>query len=671
MSETNPLLQIHLPILFDQIRPEHVGPAIRALIGEASARIDDIASARARTYENTLGTLDAATEPLDHAMSIVRHLEAVATTPELRQAYNEVQPEVSAFYSSIPLNPALWIALKEFEATEEARSLTGVRQRFLVKTIDSFRRHGADLDATGKKRLSEIDVELGSITTRFAQNVLDSTAQFEYVITDESRLAGLPPTAIAAARQSAESKGIEGWRFSLQGPSYLAVMTYLDDGVVREHFYRAFNRRATEPERNNGPVIRRVLELRREKAKLLGYADFGDFALADRMAKTGDAALKFVEDLETKTAQYFAAENEALVAFAGRELEPWDVAYYAEKQRTAQFDFQEEDLRPYFQLSQVVAGLFDLVNRLYGVRVVETAPVPVWHPDTRHYEIRDEDGSVLGSFYADWFPRETKRQGAWMDAFLTGQIVEGKWRPHVGLMCGNLTSPLKDTPSLLTHREVETIFHEFGHLLHHLLSKVEVRTLAGTSVAWDFVELPSQIMENWCWERESLDLFARHWQTGEPIPDELFQKMRRARAFRGANNQMRQLGFATVDLSLHIAYDPVQDGDPISYSRRILQRFASAPLPENYAMIASFTHLFADPIGYGAGYYSYKWAEVLDADAFSRFRDGGLFSRKVGAEFRDRILSKGDSEDPAVLYRSFMGRDPDPVALLRRLGLVA
>jgi oligopeptidase A len=293
----------------------------------------------------------------------------------------------------------------------------------------------------------------------------------------------------------------------------------------------------------------------------------------------------------------------------------------------------------------------------------------VWDPQVKFYNIHDENGAYLGGFYADWYPRENKRGGAWMDALITGGPAGDDFKPHLGLICGNLTPPVGIKPALLTHREVETIFHEFGHLLHHLLSRVEIRSLAGTSVAWDFVELPSQIMENWCWEREALDLFARHWQTGELVPDELFQKMKRARTFRAANGQMRQLGFSFIDLLLHIRYSPERDGGPVEYARRVLQQFSPAPLPPNHAMIAAFTHLFSSPVGYGAGYYSYKWAEVLDADAFTRFRDNGIFSREVGMDFRANILSKGDSEDPAELYKKFMGREPDPSALLVRSGL--
>jgi oligopeptidase A len=316
-----------------------------------------------------------------------------------------------------------------------------------------------------------------------------------------------------------------------------------------------------------------------------------------------------------------------------------------------------------------VDGLWNLVNRLYGIRVSEELHVPAWDPQVKFYNIHDENGAFLGGFYADWYPRENKRGGAWMDALITGGPLGEEFKPHLGLICGNLTPPVGDKPALLTHREVETIFHEFGHLLHHLLSRVEIRSLAGTNVAWDFVELPSQIMENWCWEREALDLFARHWRTGEPAPDELFQKMKRARTFRAANGQMRQVGFAFIDLLLHIRYSQERDGDPVEYARRLLQDFSPAPLPPKHAMIAAFTHLFSSPVGYGAGYYSYKWAEVLDADAFTRFRDNGIFSREIGTEFRTNILSKGDSEDPAELYKKFMGREPDPSALLVRSGL--
>jgi oligopeptidase A len=662
----NPLLDIQFRVPFDKIQAKDIEPAIEELIADASRQLEEtIASDR------PLHALDTMTERLDLAMSVIRHLESVATTPELRAAYNAVQPKVSAFYSSIPLNEGLWKSIQRYAATEEARQLTGTMKRFLTKTIDSFKRHGAELGPEGKKRLQEIDVALAETTTKFSENVLDSTNEYDITVTEEDRLKGLPPTAIAAARAAADAKGQNGWRFTLQAPSYIAVMTYLDDAGIREQLYRAYNTRGTAAgpggaARDNRELIAKILGLRNQKAQLLGFRDFSDFVLEDRMAHTGEHAQSFLEDLRQKTEPRFREENRDLETFAGRELAAWDVGYYAEKERAALYDFDEEELRPYFPLERVTTGMFDIFGRLLGIRVTEEHGVPVWDPQVKCYGIRDAStDAFLGSFYADCYPRENKRGGAWMDALITGNPAERQ--PHLGLICGNLTPPVDGKPALLTHREVETIFHEFGHLLHHLLSRVEVRSLAGTSVAWDFVELPSQIMENWCWERESLDLLARHWETGATIPEELFQKMKRAKTFRAANAQMRQLGFGYVDLALHREWDG--KAEVIEYSREMLQKFSPAPLPPDHAMIAAFTHLFAGPVGYGAGYYSYKWAEVLDADAFTRFRKEGVFNERVGHDYREKILARGDSEDPAELYRSFMGRDPDPRALLERAGL--
>jgi oligopeptidase A len=674
----NPLAEIRFRVPFDEIRAEHVEPAIDLLLEEARRKQAELAqSSGERTFENTLLALEELTEKLEYAVSIAHHLEGVATYPELRAAYNAVRPKVSLYQTNIVLDPGLWRVLKEYAATEEAKDLQGTRKRFLKKTLDGFRRHGAELDESGKKRLQEIDIELAQLTTKFSQNVLDATNAFELVINDESRLAGLPPSAVEAARESAKSKNVDGWRFTLQAPSYLAVMTYMDDRETREQLYRAFMRRATEGDLDNRGIITRILELRHVKAELLGFPDFADLVLDDRMAHTGERARRFLDDLSERTRSRFEQENRELAKFRAElegpdapALEPWDVTYYAEKQRARLYDFDEEALRPYFQLDQVVAGMFELVRRLYGIQVVEERSVPTWNPEVKYYRILDEDGTLLGCFYADWFPRENKRDGAWMDAFLTGLPAAEGFKPHLGLICGNLTPPVGDKPSLLTHREVETVFHEFGHLLHHCLSRVEIRSLAGTNVAWDFVELPSQIMENWCWERESLDLFARHYQTGETIPDDLFRKMKRAQTFRAANAQMRQLGFGILDLTFHTVYSPSKDGDVLAFSRKLLQPFSPAPLPPDYGMIAGFTHLFASPVGYAAGYYSYKWAEVLDADAFTRFQEYGIFSPDMGRSFREKVLARGDAEDPADLYRGFMGRDPDISALLRRSGLI-
>jgi len=671
----NPLLAVEFQIPFDRIRSEDVEPAVDQLIAAARAEIDRLAASQEpRTFENTLLALERITENLEFAIGVAGHLESVATTPELRAAYNAAQPKVSEFFSSIPLNAGVWKQIKAYAETPEARELSGVRARFLQKTMDSFRRSGAELDDAGKKRLQEINVELTRLTTKFSENVLDSTNSFELYIEDEHELSGLPPSAREAARESARSKGREGWRFTLQGPSYIAAMTYLDARHIREQLYRAYNTRATKDPYDNRGLIPSILALRLEKAQMLGYRDFSDLVLEDRMARRGAEAEKFVQTLREKTEHAFVEENKELLEFMFSRtgdrfaaMEAWDVAYWAEKLRQERYEFDEEELRPYFPFPRVVEGMFELVRRLYGITVREEKDVPAWDPAVTFYSIHDADSALLGGFYADFYPRENKRGGAWMDSLITGHPPGGK--PHLGVICGNVTPPVGNKPALLTHREVETLFHEFGHLLHHLLSRVEIRSLAGTHVAWDFVELPSQIMENWCWEREALNLFARHYETGEPIPQDLFEKMKRARTFRSANAQMRQLGFATLDLSLHRHYSVKPEGDVIEYAYKILNGFAPVDLPRGYAMAAAFTHLFSDPVGYGAGYYSYKWSEVLDADAFTRFAQEGVFSSDAGRDFREKILARGDSEDPAALFRSFLGRDPRPDALLERLGL--
>ncbi len=681
MPQNNPLLNLDFRIRFDQFQADQVMPALDILLAEANQALEVLARPDfgPRTFDNTLAVLDLVTERLEDAMSLVRHLEGVATTPELRAAYNEAEPRVSEFLSSIPLNPGLWKAIKEVAAGGEVPGLNPVRRRYLKKSVDGFRRHGAELDDEGKRQLQEVEVELSRITTKYSENVLDSTNAFEYVITEESQLAGLPPSAIAAAKQSAEAKGLAGWRFNLQGPSYTAILTYLDDAGIREHFYRANMRRAAAPPFDNRELVERILALRHQKAHLLGYFNFADLVLEDRMSKRGARALEFLVELAAHTLDRFGHENRDLLAFR-RKLEgdlapdpqPWDVGYYAEKLRHERYDFDEEELRPYFPLPQVVRGMFALTESLFGIQVVERPGVPVWHADVRCHDILDRDGTLLGSFYSDWHPRETKRGGAWMDALRTGA---GNTKPHIGLICGNLTEPIGGAPALLTHREVETVFHEFGHLLHHCLSRVELRSLSGTNVAWDFVELPSQIMENWCWEKVALDLFARHYQTNEPIPAGLFAKLKRARTFRAANVQMRQLGFGIVDLELHIdfeakSYREKTGGDVIQFAREMMQVYTPADLPPDHATICSFTHLFSSPVAYGSGYYSYKWAEVLDADAFGRFKEEGVLNPAVGQAFRENILEKGDSEDPADLYRAFRGREPDQRALLDRSGLL-
>jgi oligopeptidase A len=669
----NPLLSLGQNIPFDAIDATHVEPAIKTLLAEGEAALAALeGDPNPPDYASSLGALEKATERLELAMNVVEHLESVATTPALREAYNAVLPDVSAFWSSIALRDGLWRRLKDFAATPEAAGLDATRRRFLHKTLDEFRRNGADLEPAAKEQLKAIDRELSLLSNRFSQNVLDATNAFELVVEDESRLSGLPESAREAAKESAAAKGKAGYRFTLQAPSVTAVLTYADDSGLRETIWRAFNQRAARGEHDNRPLIGRLLELRKEKARLLGFSHFADFLLEDRMAKTGEAAQRFVRELTDKTRAAFEREKRELFEFrkklegeAAPELSPWDVGYYAEKLRKERFALDEEELRAYFSAEQALSGAFAVAERLYGVRIEPRQGLSVWDPAVRVYSIVDADGSPLGTFYVDLYPRENKRGGAWMH----GLVAAVPPAPNLAVFCTNASPPSGGKPSLLLHRDVETLFHEFGHLLHHCLSKVSVRSLAGTRVAQDFVELPSQIMENWCSEQDALNLFARHYESGQPIPAVLLERLRAARTFRAANAQMRQLGFAAVDLALHIDYDPARDGDVMPYARRILAEYAASELPDDYGMLASFLHLFAHPVGYAAGYYSYKWAEVLDADAFSRFKREGIFDRKVGGEFRERILAQGDSRDPMELFESFMGRKPRVEALLERQGL--
>jgi len=684
---TNPFLDPAFCIRWSELTPEHIAPAIETALQRAEAAIAAIGAqpVEAVSYESTFLALEKATEELNVAWGKVGHLQSVADAPALRAAYNEMLPKVSAFYARIPLDQALWSRLKALAARPEATALTGVHRRFRDETLADFRQAGADLPEAARQRLEAIQSELAQLTQKYAENVLDATNAFELVVTDESRLRGIPAHAQAAARRSAEAKGQgtaerPAWRFTLHQPSLEPVMTYADEAELRRELWQAAAQVGATDAHDNAGLIRRILELRAEKAAVLGKGDFADLVLERRMAKTGAAALAFIADLERRAMPAFQRECRELEEFKARRtgaaagpLAPWEVAYWAEKLRQEQFAFDEEQLRPFFPLDRVVEGMFALVQRIFGVQVIPRAAgaVEVWHPEVSYYDLRDAAGRHLGSFYADWHPRESKRGGAWMNYLVTGgPQPDGTHAPHLGLICGNLTPPAAGRPALLTHREVETIFHEFGHLLHHLLGEVEIKSLNGVNVAWDFVELPSQIMENWCWERESLDLFARHHETGEPLPEALFQRMVAARNFRSAAATMRQVGFAKVDLLLHRATrDFLAAPDLVAAAAAAVATCQVPTEPPAPSVIRRFTHIFGDPVGYAAGYYSYKWAEVLDADAFTRFKREGIFNAQTGTDFVRHILSRGNSADPMELYRGFMGRDPDPQALLVRAGL--
>jgi oligopeptidase A len=684
----NPFLDPSFHIRWTALVPEQVEPSIEAAIGlaeESLRAIED--SPQAPTFENTFLALDSATDGLNRAWSRVTHLQSVADSPELREAHNRVLPRVSAFLARIPLRAALWGRLNAFACLPDAGRLSSVRSRFMSETLAEFREAGADLPAQGRTRLEALQTELAELTQRFSDNVLDATNAWQLVVEDESRLEGLPDHAKARARTDAEAKGIgtterPAWRFTLHMPSMEPVMTYVADGALRRQVWHAVVAVGAAPPHGNTPLISRILELRAERARLLGKEHFADLVLARRMAKSGGRALEFIEDLRRRCAAAFARECRELEEAAARgtglapaRLAPWDVAYQAERLRRAHYDFDEEQLRPFFPMDRVVSGLFGLAGRLFGIQVTERpkGEVEVWHPDVRYYDVHDARGRHVGSFYADWHPRQAKRGGAWMNYLITGgPQPDGSRRPHLGLICGNLTPPSPGRPALLSHHEVQTVFHEFGHLVHHLLGEVEIKSLNGTNVAWDFVELPSQIMENWCWEREGLDMFARHFETGERIPDALFLKMTAARNFRSACATMRQVAFAKIDLLLHMRAAEFAGARDIESLLRASVADCMVPTePPSPTIIRRFTHIFSDPVGYAAGYYSYKWAEVLDADAFTRFRREGIFNERVGREFVERVLSRGNSDDPAKLFRDFMGRDPDLAALLERSGLSA
>jgi oligopeptidase A len=698
-------------IRWSLLTPERIAPAIGEALRRAQAAIDAIATRDPGTlsYANTFLALEHATEELNVAWSKVTHLQAVADSPALRAAHNAMLPEVTAFYAKIPLNAALWSRLKAVAESPAAAALTGIHRRFVDETAADFRQAGADLPADQRARLEALQGELAQLTQKYSENVLDATNAWQMLVDDPARLAGLPPHAVAAARAGAEAKGLGSaekpvWWFTLHGPSQEPVMTYADDEALRRETWTAAVAVGAEPPHDNEALIKKILALRAEKAALLGRAHFADLVLERRMARSGARALAFVEDIQARARAAFARECGELEAFRARpaggpagRLKAWEVTYWAEKLRRERYDFDEEALRPYFPMDRVVAGMFELVGKIFGLHITERAtvvagvadpgekgvisrtglteagyrsPVEVWHPEVKFYELHDARGRHLGSFYADWHPRESKRGGAWMGYLMTGgPRPDGIRVPHLGYICGNLTPPVGGKPALLTHREVETVFHEFGHLLHHLLGEVEIKSLNGVNVAWDFVELPSQIMENWTWERASLDLFARHYETGAAIPEELFAKMRAARTFRAACATMRQVQLGKMDLLLHLRPADFLEGDLEAKAAAVVADCMIPTEPPARTLIKRFGHLFSDPMGYAAGYYSYKWAEVLDADAFTRFQREGIFSPVVGAEFVETILSKGNSADPMELYRNFMGREPDLQPLLVRSGL--
>jgi len=673
----NPILSQEFKIPFSKIGANEIKTAIPQAISKARTMINELTEADEKaTYENTIVALEAGLEPLDRAVTIAYHLKGVKNTPEIREAFNAVLEDISKFYAELPLNQKLWQRLKEFADSPAASKLKGIEKRHFEKTIKSFQRSGADLDAQARARAKAIRIELSELQNKFAENVLDSTNDFEMILKSREDLAGLPESVLQMAKEDAEKRGLSGYRFSLQEPYLVPFLKYADNRQLRKKIHQAYVNRASDGEYNNEAIIDKILPLRQELAKLLGYPSFSEYQLEERMLNSSQKVREFHQELYHKTYPYWQKEIAELKDFSKNELglknlEPWDISYAVEKLKLSKFNFDAEELRPYFSLDSAQNGLFSIANKLFNINIIEEESKEKWHDDVRYYNVYDDENRLLGSFYTDFFPREEKRNGAWMNSFITGGPQKDTgFAPHLGVIVANFNKPQMDKPSLLSHRELQTLFHEFGHLLHHLLSKVKIKSLSGTRVAWDFVELPSQIMENWTYEEEALRLFARHYQTKEQLPAELLDKLLAQRQFMQANLQMRQLSFGDTDLELHSNYSKDKDGDVISFVGSLKEKYSIKPKFAHDKSINAFSHIFAG--GYAAGYYSYKWSEVLEADAFTRFKTEGIFNPETGKDFKEKILSKGDSQEAVVLFKDFMRREPKIESLLERnLGLMA
>ena len=675
----NPLLDSTGLPSFSRIQPEHVEPAIDACIAACRAEVDRLTGeVPVPTWENFVEPLEEIDDALNRAWSPVGHLNGVMNSDDLRAAYNACLPKLSDLGTEVGQNEALF---RGYQAVASLEHLDPTQRKLLDNALRDFHLSGVDLPADKKDRYKAISQELSQLTAKYSENVLDATNAWSKLVTDSSELAGLPESALGLARQNAERQGKEGWLFTLDMPSYLPVMTYADNRELRFEVYEAFGTRASDRgphagQWDNGEIMERILALRHELAGLLGFSSFAERSLATKMAPSADAVIGFLDDLAERSVAQARQDLQEVRDFAreahgAAELEPWDIGYYSEKLRVYRYQISQEELRPYFPVSRVLSGLFGVVERLFGVAITEAEAFDTYHPDVRFFEIRDSASQALiGQFYLDPFARPNKRGGAWMDVCTNRMhTVRADQIPVAYLVC-NFTPPVGETPSLLTHNEVETLFHEFGHGLHHMLTRVDYPAVAGINgVAWDAVELPSQFMENWCWERESLDLFAAHWQTGAPIPDDLYQRMIAAKNFQSAMQMVRQLEFALFDFRIHLEYDPAQGGRVYEILEEVRDRVAVVRPPAFNRFAHAFSHIFAG--GYAAGYYSYKWAEVLSADAFSLFEERGVFDAETGRAFRASILERGGSRDAMDLFVEFRGREPTTDALLRHSGIAA
>ncbi|WP_026707045.1 M3 family metallopeptidase [Flavobacterium frigidarium] len=659
---------------FSQIKNDDYAPAIQEGITLAKAEIDTIVNnPEAPTFENTIVAMDYAGDILDRASSIFFNLNSAETNDEMQKIAQEVSPLLSEFGNDIRLNPELFARVKAVYDSRESLSLTPEQVTLLDKKYKSFSRNGANLAEDKKNKLREIDKELSKLSLQFGENILAETNAFQMHLTDEKDLAGLPEGTIEAARFLAKAQEKEGWIFTLDHPSYVPFMTYAKNRELRKKLAIAFGARGFQKnEFDNHEIVLKIAKLRFERAQLLGYETHAHFVLEERMAESPEKVFSFSHNLLAKAKPAAQKEFAELQAFAketdGIEtLEKWDGGYYAEKLKQKLFDFDDEKLKPYFQLEKVLNGAFTIAEKLYGLTFTEVSDIDKYHPEVMTYEVTDEKEDLVAIFYADFFPRKGKRNGAWMTSFKSQYVKDGiNERPHVSNVC-NFTPPTESKPSLLTFNEVTTLFHEFGHGLHGMLANTTYPSLSGTSVYWDFVELPSQVMENWCYEPEALALFATHYQTGEVIPMEYVNKIKESASFQEGLATMRQLSFGLLDMGWH-GQDPTAITDVKAFET---EQFAATQLyPEvaENAMSTAFSHIFQG--GYSSGYYSYKWAEVLDADAFEYFQEYGIFNKEVATKFKENVLSKGGTEHPMILYKRFRGQEPKPDALLKRAGLL-
>ena len=674
----NPLLtESPLPFgapQFDKIQDEHYLPAFEEGIAEAKAEIDAIvANEEEPTFENTIEAMEYAGGKLNSAASVFYALMEAHTNEQMQQIAEEISPMLTEYSMYVSLNADLFERVKAVYEKRNELGLDVDQMKLLEDNYKGFVRGGANLSDEDKVLYSQWSEELSLATLQFSKNVLAATNAYTLNITDEADLAGLPEFVRTMAAETAAEKGLEGWAFTLDAPSYSPFLQYSENRELRKQIWTAYNTRALSGEFDNTEVVRKIVDLRIKIANILGYETYADYALEERMAKDKKTAVDFIINLLEPSIEFAKKDIADVFAYAkkngfeGKRLESWDFSYWSERYKEAEYSLSAEELKPYFQLESCIDAVFGLASRLYGISFEERKDLPVYHEDVKAYEVKDADGSHLALFYADFFPRASKRGGAWMTSFRDQSIKDGvEKRPHITIVC-NFTKPTADAPALITHDELTTFLHEFGHALHGIFAEGRYPSLTGTSVSRDFVELPSQIMENWAFEPEYLNSFAKHYQTGEPIPAELIEKIVAAKNYLAGYAQVRQLHYGWLDMSWHTLTELPAEST-IEFESKALAPYAIMPAVDGVAFSGSFSHIFSG--GYSAGYYSYKWAEVLEADAFSLFKEKGIFNTEVAASFRENILSKGGTMDEAVIYRNFRGHDPQPEALMQKLGLV-